>query len=96
MRSTLFGIVVGTVALIGVVGSLAVLTSLYREASCFIRVFVVGIAVALMWKAAIAFSHPRWIDEADGLLVLGITVVYWRRLLLDAADGFNPFLRGPR
>ncbi len=91
MRGAVFGIAVGMIALLGVVGSLAVLTSVYRTASRTIRLFVIFIAIALFWKACIAFSTPRWIDEADALLVIGITVVYWRRLVIDGADGMFDF-----
>jgi hypothetical protein len=91
-----FGIVVGFIALAGVIGSLAVLTSVYRAASVMIRLCVIGIAVALFWKACIAFAMPRSIDEADALIALGIAVVYWRRLVLDGADGMFDFLmKGP-
>lgn len=95
MRGPVFGIVVGFIALAGVVGSLAVLSSLYRTASRLTRLFVIFIAIALFWKACIAFSTPRWIDEADALLALGITVVYWRRLMIDGTDGmFDFFTKG--
>lgn len=84
MSGPVFGILIGLIALVGVIAALAVLPSVYREAPCALRAVVIGISIGLVWKAGVAFTTPSKIDGADALLVIGVTTVYWWRLWRDS------------
>ncbi len=92
--NSIFGITVGLVGCVGIFATMAVLPTIYREANCFMRLLVIGIAIGLLWKVGIAFSHPRWIDLGDGLVIAGITAVYLRRLWTDHTGTMFDFWRG--
>ena len=87
MTGPVLGFIVGTVAVVGVGATLAVLSSVYRESTCVMRAVVIGAAVALFGKACIAFTHPHWIDVFDALLILGLTGIFVRRLVKDHDGG---------
>ncbi len=83
------GYVTAAIAGIGVVASLATLSSTYRGAHCTARLAVVAIAVGLVWKIGKGVFVPDTIDLGETLIVSGLTALYLRRLWLDRTG--NPF-----
>lgn len=94
MSGPVFGIIVGLIALAGVLASLSVLSSVYRRSGCFMRTLVIGLTIALFWTACIGFTTPRRIDGPTALFVIGITAVYIRRLWTDHTGDIFDFFKG--